>query len=96
MFYSRPKGEYTAKDAEKIILDFYLVNTDLSKDGKKVRATNNGSPFLITKWMPYTMQGLQEGENTIKLELLDENGELVKSPFNPVERTITIKNQGAA
>lgn len=96
MFYSRPKGEYAAKDAEKIILDFFLVNTDLSKDGKKVRATINGEPFIITKWMPYTMEGLKEGENTIKLELLDENGELVESPYNPVERTITIKDKSQA
>jgi hypothetical protein len=91
MFYSRPKGEYTGKDTERIMLDFYLVNTELSENGKKVRATINGQEFMITDWKPYHMTGLPMGENTIKLELLDENGNLVQSPYNPVTRTITLK-----
>ena len=38
LFYSRPKAEYAGKDAKIILLDFYLVNTELSKDGNKVKA----------------------------------------------------------
>ena len=38
VWYSRPKGTYTGKAAtEKVMLDFYLVNTDL-KNGNKVKA----------------------------------------------------------
>ena len=92
MFYSRPKGTYTGPDeTNKVMLDFYLVNTELSENGNKVRATINGEEFMITKWQPYFIEGLPMGENTIKLELLNENGELVQSPFNPVTRTITLK-----
>ena len=36
------------------------------------------------------MEGLPKGEVTIKLELLDSEGNLVESPFNPVERTVTL------
>lgn len=90
MFYSRPKGEYTGKDTERIMLDFYLVNTELSEGGNKVRATINGQEFMINDWKPYHITGLPMGENTIKLELLDANGNLVQSPFNPVTRTITL------
>lgn len=95
MFYSRPKGEYVGKDAERIMLDFYLVNTDLAQDGNKVRATINGQEFMINEWKPYYITGLPMGENTIKLELLDQDGKLVESPFNPVTRTITLKEAAA-
>lgn len=91
MFYSRPKGAYKGPDADKVMLDFYLVNTDLAENGNKVRATINGEEFMITEWRPYVIDGLPMGETTIKLELLNESGELVESPYNPVTRTITLE-----
>ena len=90
MFYSRPKGTYLGKDTEKVMLDFYLINTDLSENGNKVRATINGEEFIIDQWVPHFMEGLPMGENSIKLELLDKAGNLIESPFNPVERTVTL------
>jgi hypothetical protein len=47
MFYSRPKGEYTGDDTKKVLLDFFLANTDLSPDGNKVRATIMGQEFIL-------------------------------------------------
>ncbi|CAM3410089.1 hypothetical protein POKO110462_01520 [Pontibacter korlensis] len=92
MFYSRPKGEYVGPaETEKVMLDFYLVNTDLSTTGNKVRATINGTEFILDRWMPYIMEGLPMGENTIKLELIDNNGNVLPGPFNSVERTFTLK-----
>ena len=91
MFYSRPKGEYVGKDTEKIMLDFYLVNTDLSTTGNKVRATINGTEFMLDRWLPYIIEGLPMGEVTIKLELLDNNGAVLPGPYNTVERKITLK-----
>lgn len=91
LFYSRPKGEYIGNDAKKLLLDFYLVNTTLSEDGNKVRATINGIEFTLTKWVPYFIEGLPMGENTIKLELTDKNGDLITGPFNDSgERKITL------
>lgn len=91
MFYSRPKGEYVGKDTEQVMLDFYLVNTELSQTGNKVRATISGTEFILDKWMPHIMEGLPMGENTIKLELIDNNGSLVPGPYNSVTRTFTLK-----
>jgi hypothetical protein len=92
LFYSRPKGTYTGADAQKVLLDFFLLNCDLSDDGYKVRATINGeADFLLTTWQPYVMEGLPMGENTIKLELLDAEGNSVPGPFNTVERTVTLE-----
>lgn len=91
LFYSRPKGTYAGNDTKKILLDFYLVNCDLSETGYKVRATINGHEFMLTDWVPYFVEGLPMGENVFILELLDADGNLVDSPFNRVERTISLE-----
>ena len=91
IFYSRPKGSYIGdSNIKQVLLDFYLVNADLSESGHKVRASINGIQFMITKWMPYFIEGLWEGNAIIALELLDANNQLVKSPFNAVKRVVTI------
>ena len=90
LFYSRPKDTYSGKDAQKIMLDFYLVNTTLASDGNKVRATINGNEFMLDSWMPYMMEGLPAGQATIKLELVDSSGSLIPGPFNSVTRSITV------
>lgn len=91
LFYSRPKGTYTGKDTEQVMLDFYLVNAELGADAHSIRATINGEEFMIDEWRPYYIEGLPMGESTIKLELLDAEGNLVDSPLNPVSRTITLQ-----
>lgn len=90
LFYSRPKGTYTGEDTERVMLDFYLVNADLSPDGYKVRATIDDRSVTFTRWVPYVIEGLPMGEVTIQLELLDENDELVDSPLNPVVRKVML------
>jgi hypothetical protein len=91
LFYSRPKDTYAGADAKKIMLDFYLVNTTLAPDGNKVRATINGTEFMLDKWLPYMMEGLPAGQANIKLELVDNNGKLIPGPYNSVTRTITVQ-----
>ena len=91
LFYSRPKGSYTGKDTERLLLDFYLVNTSISAEGNKVRVTIQDYEFLIDEWAPYIIEGLPKGEISIKLELLNSYGELIKNPFNPSVRKVTLK-----
>ena len=91
LFYSRPKGTYKGKDTEKLLLDFYLINTKISPEGNRVKATINNKEFIITEWAPYYIQGLPKGEVKIKLELLNAKGELVDNPFNPSIRTVTLE-----
>lgn len=91
LFYSRPKGKYKGKDTEKLLLDFYLINTTISPEGNKVKATINDTEFIITEWSPYYLQGLPKGEIKIKLELINHKGELVDSPFNPSIRSVTLE-----
>ena len=91
LFYSRPKGTYKGKDTEKLLLDFYLINTTISPKGNIVKATINDTEFIITEWAPYYLQGLPKGEVKIKLELINAEGELVDSPFNPSIRNVTLE-----
>lgn len=92
LVYSRPKSTYTGpEECGKLMLDFYLLNTDLAADGNKVRATINGNEFVLPKWAPYAIEGLEYGEVNIKLELIDAAGNLVPGPFNSVERTVTLQ-----
>lgn len=90
LFYSRPKGTYKGVDTQKVMLDFYLLNTTLSADGNKVKATINGNEFMIDEWAPHYIEGLPMGEVSVKLELIDAEGQLIEGPFNTVERTITL------
>ena len=90
MFYSRPKGTYKGADTKKLLLDFFLLNTTLSPDGNKVRATIQGEEFMIDEWAPYVIEGLPMGEISIKLELIDAEGQPVPGPFNVVERQVTL------
>mgnify|MGYP001454005536 CR=1 FL=1 len=91
LFYSRPKGVYSGKDTEKLLLDFYLINTNISPTGNKVRATINETIFLIDDWAPYYIEGLPKGEVNIKLELINSNGDLIENPFNPSVRSVTLE-----
>ena len=91
LFYSRPKGTYKGSDTEKLLLDFYLINTEISADGNKVRATIQEKEFIIDEWAPYYIEGLAKGEVKIKLELIDAAGNLIDTPFNPSERTVILE-----
>ena len=46
---------------------------------------------MIDEWAPYYIEGLAKGEVKIKLELIDTSGNLIDTPFNPSERTVTLE-----
>ncbi len=77
LFYYLPQVE--TKDP---ILDFYLVNTSISEEGNKVRVTINDTEFIVSKWAAYSIKGLKKQENTVRIQLLDANNNLIEGPFN--------------
>jgi hypothetical protein len=92
--YNEPQGEYDydRKNLQPILLDFYLTNCELSKDGYKVRLTiDNDNQRILTSWQPYYIYGLKKGQHQVRLELLDPQNNYVASPFNDITRTIVIK-----
>lgn len=79
--YNSPKGSFSIKETDKILLDFVLVNTKLEKDANQVRVTfDNNKVFLIDTWQAYYIEGAELGEHTVKLELLDATGKLIDTP----------------
>jgi hypothetical protein len=99
--YSRPKGSY---GAEPILLDFYLSNaplhlvaqedpTDAIADWR-IRVTINNESFLLDHWQPIYLKGFEPGQNWIKLEFIDEQGNLVSNSFNNTVRVIDYHPQG--
>ncbi len=90
LFYSRPKGEYSGKDTENILLDFYVVNTNL-EDGHKVEAKINDSTFDLDKWSPYEISNAPKGELTVQLTLLDKDGNAMTGENKSITRKVTLK-----
>jgi hypothetical protein len=92
--YNEPQGEYDLdrKNPQPILLDFYVTNCELSRDGYKVRLTiDNDNMRVLTSWQPYYIYGLKKGMHRIRLELLDLKNNPVPGMFNDVTRTIVIK-----
>jgi len=88
--YNEPQGSF--KQNKPILLDFYIQNCQLSKDGYKVRLTIDGNNMrILTQWIPYYIYGLQKGTHTIRLELLDMKNKLVPGIFNDFKQQIEIK-----
>ncbi len=88
--YNQPEGEYSGD--EPILLDFYLSNTQLSKDGYKVRVTiDNTVKRILTDWVPYYIYGLKKGSHLVKIELLNPKDTVLPPLFNDLQKTILIK-----
>ena len=73
------------------MIDFFLINTTISPDGNKVKATINGEESYITEWAPHFVEGLEKGEVMVKLELIDAEGNWIPGPFNRVERKVILE-----
>ncbi len=92
--YSRPKGEYKGADADAIMIDFWLANAKLQGDGGEYRvrySVDGGTPQYIEKWAPVWLSGWTNGKHSIKLELVDKDGNIVDNGgYNSTTREITV------
>ena len=92
--YSRPKGEYKGEDSDPIMIDFWLLNAKLQGDGGQYRvrySIDGGDAKLLNKWEPIWLSGWIAGKHTIKLELVDKDGNPVDNGgYNSTSREITV------
>lgn len=92
--YSRPKGEYKDQDADPIMIDFWLSNAKLQGDGGQYRvrySIDGGDAKFIDKWEPIWLSGWITGKHSIKLELVDKDGNLVDNGgYNSTTRDINV------
>ncbi len=90
--YNEPQGDYKFNPTKPILLDFYITNCQLSKDGYKVRLSIDGTTQrVINQWVPFYVYGLKKGSHVFRLQLMDPQNNLVPGIFNDVERTIFIR-----
>ncbi len=99
--YSSPQGTY---GAEPILLDFYLTNAPLHLVARQdetddisdwqIRCTINGESFSFDRWEPIYLKGIKPGKNWVKLELLDEQGNLIENAFNSTVQLFTYEPNG--
>jgi hypothetical protein len=92
--YSRPKGEYKDQDADPIMIDFWLSNAKLQGDGGQYRvrySIDGGDAKFLDKWEPIWLSGWITGKHTVKLELVDKDGNLVDNGgYNSTTRDINV------
>lgn len=92
--FSRPKGEYKGADADPIMIDFWLTGAKLVGDGGDYRvrySVNGGEPKFIEKWAPVWLQGWTAGKHTLKLDLVDKEGNVVDNGgYNSTSRDFTV------
>jgi len=92
--YSRPKGEYKGDDTNAVMIDFWLENAKLTGDGGEYRvrySVDSGEAKYIDKWDPIWLSGWTAGKHTVKLELVDKDGNVVDNGgYNSTTREITI------
>ena len=92
--FSRPKGEYKGADAEAIMIDFWLANAKLTGDGGEhhVRySVDGGEAKYIDKWEPIWLSGWSSGKHSVKIELVDRDGNVVDNGgYNSTTREITV------
>jgi len=92
--YSRPKGEYRGADADPIMIDFWLLNAKLQGDGGDYRvrySIDGGEPKFLDKWEPIWLSGWISGKHSVKLELIDKNGNIVDNGgYNSTTREIVV------
>lgn len=97
--YNSPTGSY---GAEPILLDFYLTNAPLHMVARenpdiadwRIRVTVNGESFTLDEWQPSYLKGFQPGNNWVKLEFIDENGNKIDNAFNDTVKLITYAPNG--
>ena len=97
--YNQPQDSY---GAEPILLDLHLSNApphlvaqaDETITDWRIRCTVNGESFVFDRWQPIYLKGFQSGKNWIKLELIDENGNLIDNALNTTVRVIDYQPSG--
>jgi hypothetical protein len=92
--YSRPKGDYKGADADAIMIDFWLTNAKLQGDGGQYRvrySVDGGEAKFIDTWQPIWLTGWTAGKHTVKVELVDKDGNVVENGgYNSTSRDINV------
>lgn len=97
LILASPAGTYTRDQASQVMVDWFLLNGDVSAKGYTVRTVIQGPGVkpggikrVIDEWAPWAILSAVPGEYTVTAELLDSDGEVVTNPWSPIERKFTV------
>lgn len=90
LIYNQPRGRIRLDEDRGALLDFIILNADLSSNDYQVKAEIGGKEFLLYDWRPYRIKGLSPGDHHLKLSLIDSGGRLPQSAFSQVEMNFTL------
>jgi hypothetical protein len=93
--YSRPKGTYNGAAADRVLLDFYLIDARIGPGLGAVRVSvtppfGEARTLDVTSWMPHVITNLPDGDSRVRLELLDASGRRAPGQGSVAEQVITV------
>lgn len=87
IYLCSPSGIYPNSHSDKVLLDFFIINTEIN-DQTKVKITiDKDLHFIVDKWAPFYVEGLNPGNHTVKLQLVDKSGENIQGNYTSFEET---------
>lgn len=100
LIVGRPHGTYEGEEADRILVDYYVINAALGSSDHTVRFTLKGPSTgpdglekTVDEWRPLLVWSPGAGDYTLEAELLDAKAQPVKSPHNPTKRTFTVRRK---
>lgn len=98
LFYSRPKGQYVGTDnTTNLLFDFFVWNTEISENGNHVLAhikgNNVDTTMVVTEWQSYFLHNMPMGTPSIKLTLVDAEGNKLEGAMTEVTREFTLATE---
>jgi hypothetical protein len=93
--YSRPKGTYNGAAADRILLDFYLIDAVIGPGLGAVRVSvtpplGEARSVDLTSWTPHAITNLPDGDSHVRLELLDASGARAPGRWSVAEQVVTV------
>ncbi len=90
--YNEPSPDHVYKEGSPIMLDFYIKNCELSKDGYTVMLLIDKQVVReLDSWEPYYLYGLKKGRHEIELQLIDEKDKIEPGIFNDLKKIIKVE-----
>lgn len=79
--YNTPFGTHKLLPTDSLLVDFVLVNTNLSPDGNRVQLQlDDQAPWVVDRWQAYRLTGLSVGSHRLRLTLLNRAGQAIAEP----------------
>ncbi|HKQ70206.1 MAG TPA: hypothetical protein VJT73_12745 [Polyangiaceae bacterium] len=93
-----PFGSYAGQQADEILIDWYVLNAVVGEHDSAVRMTltgpglpAEGTERFTREWRPYTLVSPHNGDYSLKVELLDKEGQV--SSGGSITRTFSVSGR---